>query len=93
MPPVFPAVGDGLGRFAGDVDLELVAQVLADSGQVVDDVDADGLELVGRTDAGKEQQPRGVDGARTDDDLGIGVGGMAGAFSRVLQPRGSTVID
>ena len=51
----------------------VVVQVLADAGQVVDDLDAD-LAQVGRgADAGQHQQLGRVDGATGQDHLGVGV--------------------
>ena len=54
------------------VHLEVVLQVLADARQVVDDVDAERLQLGGVADAGQLQQLRRVDRAAADDDL-VGV--------------------
>jgi len=51
----------------------VVLEVLADTRQVVDDLDAEGAELVGRPDTRQEQELRRVDGAAAEDDLAVGV--------------------
>ena len=52
-----------------DVDLEVVLQVLAHAGEVVDHGDAERLQLRGVADAGQLEQLRRVDGAAAADDL------------------------
>ena len=51
---------------------EVVVQVLADPGQVGDDVDPDRAQMLGGPDSGEQEQLRGADRAAADDDL-IGV--------------------
>src|SRR5262249_45115423 len=48
---------------------EVILQVLADAGKVVDDGDAGGLQVVGGADAGKEENVGGADRAGGEDDL------------------------
>ena len=60
---------DRLLRAVLDVDLEVILQVLADARQVVDDVDAERLELAGVADAGELEQLRRVDRAAAEDHL------------------------
>ena len=63
-----------------DVDLEVVLEVLADAGQVVDDVDAELAEQRLVADAGELEQLRGVDRATAEDDLaGVARCGAAAA--------------
>ncbi len=51
----------------------MVLQVLPDPGQVGHHVEAQGTQLVGRADAGQQQQLRRADRARADDHLAEGV--------------------
>ena len=68
-----------------DVDLQVVLQVLPDSGEVVHDVDAQSLQLVGVADARDLEEPGGVDGAAAQDDV---------ARTRPAPcPRASRVLD
>src|SRR5699024_9543677 len=59
----------GLRARVLDVDLEMVLEVLADARQVVDDVDAERLELARVADAGKLEQLWRVDRAAAEDHL------------------------
>ena len=63
------AIETGCLRAVLDVDLEVVLQVLADARQVVDDVDAERLELAGVADPGELEQLRRVDRAAAEDHL------------------------
>ena len=47
----------------------VVAEVLADAGEVVHDGDADGLELLGVADAGEHEQVGRADCSSAEDDL------------------------
>ena len=58
---------------------EMVVQVLADPGQVGDDVDPDRAQMLGRPDSGEQEQLRGTDRAAADDDL-IGMRAAGGPF-------------
>ncbi len=60
---------DRLRALVLDVDLEMVLEVLADAGQVVDDRDPDGLQLRGIADAGELEQLGRVDRAASEDHL------------------------
>ena len=48
---------------------EVVLQVLADPGKVVEDRDVERLEFLRIADSGELQQLRGVEGAPAEDDL------------------------
>ena len=52
-----------------DVDLEVVLEVLADPGQVLDDVDAERPQLIGGADARQLQELRRVDRPAAEHDL------------------------
>ena len=53
------------------VEVEVVLEVRADAGQVVDDRHADRPQVVGRADAGQQQQARRADAARGDQHLAL----------------------
>lgn len=55
-----------------DADGVVIGQVGAHTRQIVEDVDADRLEMRGRPDAGHLQQVWRVDGAARKDDLARG---------------------
>src|SRR5207244_11120013 len=55
-----------------EIELEVILQVLAHSGQVGDYVDAESRELTGRPDARELEQLRGVDGTRAEEHLALG---------------------
>ena len=76
---------DRLLRGVLDVDLEVVLEVLAHAGRVVDDVDAVAAQQLLVADAGELQQLRGVDRAAAEDHL-AGVDGAA-------QPAAAEVVD
>ena len=67
-----------------DVDLEVVLEVLADAGQVVDHVDAEAGEVLLVADAGELEQLRGVDGAAAQDHLARG---------HAARPAGAEIVD
>ena len=52
-----------------DAQQQVVLQILADAGQIHEDVDPVCLQMVRGADAGDHQQARGVHGARTQHDL------------------------
>ena len=81
--PVGFVVADRRG-LGGQVDVHMVLEVLAHARQVVDDVDAQRAQLVGRSDAGKQKQPRRVDRATAEHDLPVGVGGHRLVLAQVL---------
>src|SRR5581483_6793491 len=60
---------DGQSRRVLDVDLEVILEVLADAGQVVDRANADRLELPRVADARELQELRRVDRAAAEEDL------------------------
>lgn len=69
----------------------MVLEILADAGEIVDGVDAAGLEFVGGADAGKEEELRGVNGSAAEQDfpsstglLGCGVVNKANASSTTV---------
>ncbi len=53
-----------------DVHLEVVLQILADTGKVTDHVDAEAPEVIGVPDAGELQELRRVEGTTARDHLG-----------------------
>ena len=61
-------------------DLEVILQVLADAGQVMDERDIGGAEVLAVADAGDLQQLRRVERAAAQDHL-------TGAHRRVAAPR------
>ena len=67
-----------------DVDLEVVLEVLADAGQVVDHVDPERRQVLLVADTGELEQLRGVDRAAAEDHL-AGVDGAS--------PSGAEVVD
>ncbi|GJC98195.1 hypothetical protein ColKHC_07021 [Colletotrichum higginsianum] len=71
--------GHGLLELPHDDGLRVVLQVLADAGEVVDDGDAEVVELLLGADAGQQHEARGVDGAGREDGLGAGGDGALGA--------------
>ena len=64
----------------------MVLQVLADPGQVVAQLDAEGLELVLITDAGEQQQLRRTEGTGTEDHFLGGMADLLDAIDLVLHP-------
>jgi hypothetical protein len=50
-------------------DVEVVLQVAADIGGIVDDIDAEAAQFIRRTDAGQHQRLRRIDRAAAEDDL------------------------
>ena len=70
---------DRLGAAELKVDLEMVAQILADPGQVVGDLDPGRAQNVARTDAGQLQELRRADRAGGQDHLARRLGGDAPA--------------
>ena len=64
------------------VDVEMVLEVRADAGQVVDDRHAHLPQMVGRADARQQQQARRADAARGDQHLALAAqhGGRAAAL-------------
>lgn len=54
----------------------MVREVHADSGEVLDDGDAERGEEVGRSDAGDLEELGGADDTGRKDDLGVGVDGV-----------------
>ena len=62
--------GEVVLDFDGDADVGMVAEVLADAGEFVDDGDAHSAQVVGGADAGEEEELGGGDGAGADDDVG-----------------------
>ena len=68
-------------------------EVAAHAGEVGDDVDAQGAELVGRADAGGEEQPRGADGAAGEDDLAVRVGRLGPTAALVLDAHASIALE
>src|SRR4029453_7716068 len=52
-----------------DVHLEVVLEVLADAGQVLDRVDSESPKELAVADARQLEELRGVDGAAREDDL------------------------
>src|SRR5262249_33979375 len=61
-----------VSHLADDANLVAVLEVLADAGEVDDDLDAVALELGARTDAGEHQELRAVEDAAAEDDLAPG---------------------
>ena len=53
-----PVKGDGLQALLLDVELQVILQVFADAGQLVEGADAGLRKARARTDAGKQQQLR-----------------------------------
>ena len=62
VPAILAVVADGR-RLGREIDIHVVLEVLADARQVVDDLEPERAQLVGRPDAGQQQQPRRVDRA------------------------------
>ena len=58
-----------------EIEFQMVLQVCADAGQIVDDPDAVFLQMPGRADAGEHEKLRRVDRAAAQDDFAAGVGG------------------
>ena len=65
----------------------MVLQVAADAGEVVNDVDAELAQLVGRAVAGEQQELRGVVGAAGEDDLALGLQAVVPAVLTALNRR------
>ena len=63
--------------FGDDVEVEMVLQVAADARQVVHDRNADRPQMIGRADAGLQQQLRRADGAGRDEHLALARGSLA----------------
>ena len=76
---------DRLLRGVLDVDLEVVLEVLADAGRVVDDVDAEAGEELLVADAGELEQLRRVDRAAAEDHLA--------GVDRATEPAAAQVVD
>jgi hypothetical protein len=84
--------GAGRQRAARRVDVadeQVVVQVLADTGQVGPDGDAEFGEVVGRTDPAVQQDPRGADRAAAEDGLAGRPGLAEFAAGLVLHPDGA----
>lgn len=69
------ALGHGLVELPHDDGLGVVDEVLTDTGNVLDDVDAEALELGLGAQAGEQHEAAGVDGAGGEDDLLAGLEG------------------
>ncbi len=67
------------GAGADDGHLLVIAEVLANAGQILDDGNVELLQVVGRTDTAEHQDLRGVECAAGDDDLASGAGGHLGS--------------
>ena len=82
--------GDGL--FAGhlEVELQMVLQVLAHTGQVVHHRQTECPQFFRRADTGKLQQLRRVDGAAAQDDLATRLHLHFGIATQVDHARGAT---
>lgn len=76
------ALGDGLVKLPHDDGLGVVLQVLTDTGDVLDDGNVQGIELVLGAQAGEEHEAGGVDGTGGEDGLGAGVDAPLGAVAQ-----------
>src|SRR6202042_178721 len=72
-----------------EVDVHVVLEVLAHSGQVMDDRDAERLQLVGRADARQQQQARRVHRAAAQDQLTVDPDALGFAVEGVFQAHGA----
>ena len=86
-------VGVVAGAFADRVEIEMILQVAADAGQIVDHGDAGLFERVGGADAGQLQQPRRADGAAADDHLALGAQRLDAVPGRCLDADGAAALD
>ncbi len=73
------------GTFGQRAEVDVVLQVRAHPGQVMDDRDAEPAQRVGRADARQQQKARAADGAGGDQHLGGG--DVAGDCLAVQRPR------
>src|SRR4249920_3248063 len=73
----------------------MVLEVLADSGQVMNDLDPELAQLVGWADPREQQEPRRVDGTAGDDDLAPRLNPrLCGlVLGEVPNAHGATVLD
>src|SRR5262249_28326137 len=78
--------GAGLPALEDHADLEVVLQVAADAGHLVQHRDAMLLQELAGADAGKLQQLRRVEGAAREDDLALGAGAAERATLAELDP-------
>ena len=70
----------------------VVGQVRAHAGAVHDHADADVAQVVGGADAGQHEQLRAADGAGTQDDLALDIGGLLHATLQVPHPRSPAAV-
>ncbi len=82
-----------LSRMVCDDDVDVVLEVLADAGQIVDHLDAGPCEFVRRSDARQQQELRRVDGAGAEHDFGRGIGLLHLAQPQILDTDGAAVLD
>ena len=86
-------VGVVAGAFADRVEIEVILQIAADAGQIVDDGDAGLPERIGGADAGELQQPRRADGAAAEDHLALGAQGLDAVSGRCLDADRAAALD
>ncbi len=94
-PPHGEGGGHRDGLLAGvlHIDLEVVLQVLAHTGEIRHDVDAEPFEVAGGTDAGELQELGGIEGAAAHDDLPAPHGTSRAMARAVLDPDGATAFE
>src|SRR5207248_4848711 len=76
-----------------EIELEVILQVLAHSGQVAHYVDAESGELTGRPDARELEQLRGVDGTRAEEHLALGQHLVRAASALVADPGRPAAVE
>src|ERR1700674_4166915 len=76
-----------------EIEFQMVLQVFTDSGQIVNDWDVVRAKFRRRTDAGKLQQLRRIDGTGGKDQFSCNLHAMADAASAVLQPGGASTLE
>src|SRR4029453_10572937 len=82
-----------LGGGVLDIDLEVVLQVLADAGQVLDDLDPERAELGRRSDARELEQLRRVDRPAAEPDPPGPRRARAAARARVLDADRTVALE
>src|SRR5690606_304924 len=73
-------------------DRGVILQVAADAGQVVDHLDAQLAQLVGRADAGEEHELRRVEGTTREHDLALRLNAVILAVPTVVEGNRAPVL-
>ena len=87
-------IGDVARAFGDDVEIEMVLEIRADAGQIVDHRHADRFQMIRRADARQHQQPRRADRAGGERSPRARRGRCRGAvLSAISTPTARPLLD